>query len=113
MKIIGSNNPSNPNFPLSCIKLCLLLKTYIYYIYIYIYRLISVHISTLILGVPEYKNGLDCAVRTVKAEGPGALFKGFGAFYIKLAPYTTIVRTNYALIRAIRAIGVIGAMRAH
>jgi solute carrier family 25 oxoglutarate transporter 11 len=42
-------------------------------------------------GVPEYSGAIDCFSKTVKAEGPMALFKGFGAFYVKLAPYTTIV----------------------
>jgi solute carrier family 25 oxoglutarate transporter 11 len=42
-------------------------------------------------GVPEYKSGIDCALKTVKGEGPLALFNGFGAFYVKLAPYTTLV----------------------
>lgn len=42
-------------------------------------------------GVPEYSGGLDCFKKTISKEGPTALFKGFGAFYIKLAPYTTIV----------------------
>jgi solute carrier family 25 oxoglutarate transporter 11 len=42
-------------------------------------------------GVPEYSGALDCATKIIKGEGPTALFKGFGAFYVKLAPYTTLV----------------------
>lgn len=42
-------------------------------------------------GVPEYASAMDCLLKTVKNEGGMALFKGFGAFYIKLAPYTTLV----------------------
>jgi len=46
---------------------------------------------TTVDGVPEYRGALDCATKTIKNEGPMALFKGFGAFYVKLAPYTTLV----------------------
>lgn len=42
-------------------------------------------------GVPEYSGAIDCATKTIRNEGPMALFKGFGAFYVKLAPYTTLV----------------------
>lgn len=35
-----------------------------------------------------YKNGLDCIIKTVKAEGPNALYKGFAAHYMRIGPHT-------------------------
>lgn len=48
----------------------------------------------------EYSGALDCLTKTVKNEGPAALFKGFGAFYVKLAPYTTLVFIVQEQLRA-------------
>jgi len=41
-------------------------------------------------GILPYKNALDCVMKSVKAEGPLSLWKGFLPFYIKIAPHTTI-----------------------
>lgn len=38
----------------------------------------------------EYSGMADCAKTLIKTEGVGALWKGFGPAYIKLAPHTTI-----------------------
>lgn len=56
---------------------------------------------TTVNGVPEFSGTMDCLAKTIKNEGPGALFKGFGAFYVKLAPYTTIVFMVQEQLRAI------------
>ncbi|KAI8915938.1 mitochondrial carrier domain-containing protein [Gorgonomyces haynaldii] len=37
-----------------------------------------------------YKNGFDCLVKTVKAEGPSALYKGFTAHYLRIGPHTIL-----------------------
>lgn len=37
-----------------------------------------------------YKNGLDCIVKTVRAEGFGALYKGFSAHYLRIGPHTIL-----------------------
>jgi solute carrier family 25 oxoglutarate transporter 11 len=42
-------------------------------------------------GVPEYASTADCLTKTIRNEGPLALYKGFAGLYLKLAPYTTIV----------------------
>eukprot|EP00622_Pseudochattonella_farcimen_P007590 FR743610.1.p1 GENE.FR743610.1~~FR743610.1.p1 ORF type:complete len:225 (+),score=7.81 FR743610.1:83-676(+) len=39
---------------------------------------------------PIYTGMVDCAVKGVKAEGMGVLYRGFTPSFIKLAPYTTI-----------------------
>ncbi|KAI8601358.1 mitochondrial oxaloacetate transport protein [Dissophora ornata] len=35
-----------------------------------------------------YKSPLDCAVKTIKAEGVKALYKGFTAHYLRIGPHT-------------------------
>ncbi|KAF9934023.1 Mitochondrial oxaloacetate carrier protein [Mortierella alpina] len=35
-----------------------------------------------------YKSPLDCAVKTIKAEGIQALYKGFTAHYLRIGPHT-------------------------
>lgn len=37
-----------------------------------------------------YKGPLDCFVKTVKSEGFGALYKGFGAQILRIAPHTVL-----------------------
>lgn len=41
-------------------------------------------------GGSLYKNPLDCIVKTVKAEGPTALYKGFLAHYLRIGPHTVL-----------------------
>ena len=38
----------------------------------------------------EYKGSIDCAVRIVKGEGYGALYKGFFAALTRLGPQTVL-----------------------
>ncbi|KAJ3038975.1 Mitochondrial oxaloacetate carrier protein [Rhizophlyctis rosea] len=38
-----------------------------------------------------YKNGLDCIMKTVRTEGPAALYKGFTAAYLRIGPHTVIM----------------------
>ncbi|KAJ3056776.1 Mitochondrial oxaloacetate carrier protein [Rhizophlyctis rosea] len=38
-----------------------------------------------------YKNGLDCIMKTVRSEGPAALYKGFTAAYLRIGPHTVLM----------------------
>lgn len=38
----------------------------------------------------EYKSAIDCFTKTVRSEGPGALFKGWLPSYIRLGPQTVL-----------------------
>nr|KAJ3422580.1 Mitochondrial oxaloacetate carrier protein [Polyrhizophydium stewartii] len=46
-----------------------------------------------------YKNGLDCLVKTVRAEGPSALYKGFFAHYLRLGPHTVLTFVFFEQLR--------------
>ncbi|KAI8848308.1 mitochondrial carrier domain-containing protein [Chytridium lagenaria] len=37
-----------------------------------------------------YRSGLDCIVKTVRAEGISALYKGFTAHYLRIGPHTIL-----------------------
>ena len=37
-----------------------------------------------------YKNSLDCAVQTIKAEGPLGLYKGFFTQWLRIGPHTIV-----------------------
>ncbi|KAJ3138487.1 Mitochondrial oxaloacetate carrier protein [Irineochytrium annulatum] len=37
-----------------------------------------------------YSSGLDCFMKTVRAEGLGALYKGFSAHYLRIGPHTIL-----------------------
>ncbi|KAG9063466.1 Mitochondrial oxaloacetate carrier protein [Linnemannia hyalina] len=39
-------------------------------------------------GGSLYKSPADCLVKTIKAEGPSALYKGFTAHYLRIGPHT-------------------------
>lgn len=41
-------------------------------------------------GPGQYKGSLDCALRTLRQEGPGAFYKGFVPYFVRLAPHTII-----------------------
>jgi hypothetical protein len=43
--------------------------------------------STVAHPVPLYSSTLDCVIKTVRAEGPMALYKGFVPTYARLAPW--------------------------
>jgi len=38
-----------------------------------------------------YKSMIDCIIKTVRSEGFFALYKGYGAHYLRLAPHTILV----------------------
>lgn len=38
-----------------------------------------------------YTSAIDCCTKTVRAEGTGALFKGFVAHYFRGAPHVTLI----------------------
>ncbi|KAJ3015456.1 UNVERIFIED_CONTAM: Mitochondrial oxaloacetate carrier protein [Siphonaria sp. JEL0065] len=37
-----------------------------------------------------YDNAFDCIAKTIKAEGPFALYKGFSAHYLRIGPHTIL-----------------------
>jgi len=45
----------------------------------------------IVNGVPEYKGMLDVMAKTVKAEGPFSLWKGFTPYYARIGPQTVVV----------------------
>ena len=44
----------------------------------------------IIDGKPEYKGAIDVLLKTVKNEGPFALWKGFLPYYARLGPHTVL-----------------------
>lgn len=44
-------------------------------------------------NVGKYKNMVDCFKKSVAAEGPSVLWRGFTPALIKLSPYTVISLT--------------------
>ncbi|GMM30724.1 Oac1 protein [Martiniozyma asiatica (nom. inval.)] len=40
-----------------------------------------------------YKGPVDCFIKTIKSEGLGALYKGFGAQIMRIAPHTVLTLT--------------------
>ena len=44
----------------------------------------------IIDGKPEYKNGLDVVLKTVRNEGFFSLWKGFTPYYARLGPHTVL-----------------------
>lgn len=50
-------------------------------------------------GSQRYAGIASCAVRSVRAEGLGALYKGFGPLYLRLAPHTLLTFFFYEAIR--------------
>ena len=50
-----------------------------------------------------YSNAWQCAAKTVAAEGPGALYKGCTAHFMRVGPHTVL--TLLLLDRAQRALG--------
>ncbi|KAI8930109.1 mitochondrial carrier domain-containing protein [Entophlyctis helioformis] len=53
-------------------------------------RMYNQHVSADGKTGSLYKNGLDCIVKTVRAEGPVALYKGFFAHYLRIGPHTIL-----------------------
>ena len=45
----------------------------------------------IIDGKPEYRGMLDVIGKTARAEGVGALWKGFTPYYARLGPQTVVV----------------------
>jgi len=41
-------------------------------------------------GVLPYKNSIDCAKKTMLAEGPGSFYRGFWTYYIRIAPHSML-----------------------
>jgi len=46
-------------------------------------------------GVLPYKNSIDCVKKVLATEGPLAFYKGFGTYYLRIAPHVMI--TLFAL----------------
>ena len=47
----------------------------------------------------EYTGLTDCFIKTVKNEGPLALYKGFLPVWLRLAPWQIIFWTSYEQLR--------------
>ena len=47
----------------------------------------------------EYNGIFDCLTKTVKNEGPLALYKGFTAVWLRLAPWQIIFWLSYEKLR--------------
>ena len=41
-------------------------------------------------GGPLYRGPIDCVLKTIRAEGPLALYKGFTPAYARLAPWQLV-----------------------
>lgn len=50
---------------------------------------------------PPYKGALDCAVKTVKAEGPMALYKGFIPTISRQGPFTIVLFVTLEQVRKV------------
>tara|TARA_B100001564_G_scaffold297285_1_gene263008 strand:- start:411 stop:1250 length:840 start_codon:yes stop_codon:yes gene_type:complete len=55
--------------------------------------------SRLMKTNSEYKGIIDCFSKTVKNEGPFALYKGFTAVWLRLAPWQIIFWLSYEKLR--------------
>ena len=54
-------------------------------------------------GTPPYKSALDCAVKTVRAEGPMALYKGFIPTVTRQGPFAIIMFLSLEQIKNVMA----------
>ncbi|KAJ3074635.1 hypothetical protein HDU98_010728 [Podochytrium sp. JEL0797] len=43
-----------------------------------------------VTGQRMYKGTLDCAIKVIQKEGPMAFYKGFGTYYVRIAPHAMI-----------------------
>merc|ERR1712232_1367563 len=43
-----------------------------------------------VTGELQYKNALDCAMKTMKEGGPLRFYAGFPTFYVRIAPHAMI-----------------------
>ena len=55
--------------------------------------------SRLMKTNSEYKGIIDCFIKTIKNEGPKALYKGFIPVWLRLAPWQIIFWTSYEQLR--------------
>ena len=55
--------------------------------------------SRLMKSKSEYNGIIDCLTKTVKNEGPFALYKGFTAVWLRLAPWQIIFWLSYEKLR--------------
>ena len=55
--------------------------------------------SRLMKTNTEYKGIIDCFTKTIKNEGPLALYKGFMPVWLRLAPWQIIFWTSYEQLR--------------
>ncbi len=51
-----------------------------------------------------YRNGFDCIVKTVKAEGVGALYKGFSAHYLRIGPHTILTFVFFEQMKSLTSV---------
>jgi len=50
-----------------------------------------------------YKGMMDCIIKTVNKEGFFALYKGFGAHYLRLGPHTVLIFVFWEQLKILAA----------
>lgn len=51
------------------------------------------------VAAAPYKGSFDCAVRTVRLEGPRALYKGFIPTWVRMGPWNIIFFITYEQLK--------------
>ncbi|KAI9331616.1 mitochondrial carrier domain-containing protein [Obelidium mucronatum] len=51
-----------------------------------------------------YNSAFDCIAKTIKAEGPSALYKGFSAHYLRIGPHTILTFVFLEQVRKAAAV---------
>lgn len=49
---------------------------------------------------------LDCAIKTVRSEGPLALYKGFAPAYMRLGPWQLVFFLSFEQVNALASVKV-------
>lgn len=49
----------------------------------------------------SYKSSLDCALKTLRAEGPRGLYKGFTPQWMRIGPHTIVTFMVFERLRSI------------
>jgi len=51
-------------------------------------------------GTYPYKNMLHCATRVIAEEGPGAFYRGFTTYYVRIAPHAMLTLASLDMLKA-------------
>jgi solute carrier family 25 oxoglutarate transporter 11 len=52
-------------------------------------------------GTMPYKNSIDCVVKVLRSEGPGAFYRGFSTYYLRIAPHVMITLFTLDALKSI------------